>query len=236
MLIGGNMLHVAVLEPDRRLAQTIMNGLDNAGHNFTCCSQASEFLDCLKSQPYDLLLLDCDCADKTCFELIEQGVSGQRKPVPVLYISQASAESEIISALKHGADDYVVKPFCVEELINRIHVLVRRLGSQAPELLPDLQQFGSFTVDREQRLISRNGKPVSLTDKDFSLANFLFTHQNQLLSRHRLLSEVWGVSQQVNTRTVDMHISRLRKALALEGSGYEIQTVHQHGYRLQRIE
>ncbi len=230
------MLHVAVLEPDRGLADAIMNWLLQAGHTFTCCSNPTELSVCLKSQAYDLLLLDCSCHQRTCFELIEQAAAGPSGRIPLLYISQPDAEADIIRALKHGADDYVVKPLAPDELLNRIHVLVRRLGRQARELLPELQQFGPYSIDRNQRQVCREGNSLNLTDKDFGLADYLFTHLNQLLSRQRLLAEVWGVSQQVNTRTVDMHISRLRKALLLEGSGYEIQTVHQHGYRLQQVD
>ncbi|MEH6473516.1 MAG: response regulator transcription factor [Halopseudomonas sp.] len=230
------MLHIAVLESDRYLAETIMGWLEQAGHRYTCCSQPAEFLACLSQQPFDLLLLDCACADRACFELIEQGLACQSERIPLLYVAEPGAEADIVRALEHGADDYVVKPLKPDALLPRIQVLVRRFGSQAKEQLPEVQQFGLFTIDRKQRAVSRSGEAVVLTDKDYCLADYLFTHQNQLLSRHRLLTEVWGVSQQVNTRTVDMHISRLRKALLLEGTGYEIQTVHQHGYRLQNIE
>ena len=230
------MLHIAVLEPDRRWAETMMAWFEQAGHRYTCCSQAQEFLACLQQHPFDLILLDCGCVDQHCFELIEQGLASQAERVPLLYVSAPDAEAEIFSALEHGADDYIVKPLQHDELLSRIHVLVRRFGVQAREQLPALQQFGPYLIDRSQRQLSRDGEPMALTDKDFSLAEYLFSHPNQLLSRHRLLSEVWGVSQEVNTRTVDMHISRLRKALALEGSGFEIQTVHQHGYRLQADE
>lgn len=229
------MFHIAVLASDRYLVDSIMGWLAQAGHRYTCCSQATEFLACLKQQPFDLVLLDCVCADRACCDLIEQCLSCQSERVPVLYVSQPQAESDIVRALEYGADDYVVRPLQAEALLSRIQVLVRRFENSAQEQLPQVQRFGVYSIDRRQRLVSRNAEPVVLTDKDFCLADYLFTHQNQLLSRHLLLTKVWGVSQRVNTRTVDMHISRLRKALSLEGSGYEIKTVHQHGYRLQRL-
>ncbi|MEH6824693.1 MAG: response regulator transcription factor [Motiliproteus sp.] len=230
------MFHIAVFEPDRCLAETIMGWLEQAGHRYTCCSQPAEFLVCLTQQPFDLVLLDCVCADQACCELIGQCLSSQSERVPLLYVSQPRAEVDIVRALEYGADDYVVRPLQAEALLSRIQVLIRRFENATQEQLPQVQRFGVYSIDRKQRLVSRNSEPVVLTDKDFCLADYLFTHQNQLLSRHRLLTKVWGVSQRVNTRTVDMHISRLRKALSLEGSGYEIITVHQHGYRLQRLE
>ena len=227
------MLHIAVLEPDRSQAEAIMGWVERAGHRYTCCSQPAEFLACLKQQPFDLILVDCACDDADCHELIEQGLACQSERIPLLYVSEPDAQEQIVQALAQGADDYVVKPLAAEELLSRIEVLVRRFGTESKQPLPALQQFGPFQIDRKQRQLIRAGELVSLTDKDFSLADYLFTHPNQLLSRHRLLSEVWGVSQEVNTRTVDMHISRLRKALALEDTGYRIKTVHQHGYRLE---
>ncbi|MEH6648499.1 MAG: response regulator transcription factor [Motiliproteus sp.] len=229
------MLKIAVLESDRVLADDIMAWLGQAGHDFTCCSEPDELLACLAAQSFDMLLLDCGCHQQRSFDLIEQGLALQEGRIPLLFISQSDAESEIIHALKHGADDYMVKPISADELLNRIHVLVHRLGgcSQIDDQAESILYCGPFIIDRGQRLINRNDEVLVLTEKDFSLAEYLFSHPNQLLSRHRLLSEVWGVSQQVNTRTVDMHISRLRKTLQLEDSGYEIQTVHQHGYRLQ---
>ncbi|RDE24977.1 DNA-binding response regulator [Motiliproteus coralliicola] len=226
------MLHIAVLEPDRQLAESIMSWLHQAGHEYTCCSQPAEFLACLQQQPFDLMLVDCGCDDEACFALIEQGLASQAERIPLLFISAPEAERQIVKALAQGADDFICKPLQADQLLSRIRVLLCRFDEQQQEQLPELQQFGPFLIDRNQHQLSRNGEPLALTGKDFCLADYLFTHPNQLLSRHRLLSEVWGVSQEVNTRTVDMHISRLRKSLSLEGSGYEIETVHQHGYRL----
>tara|TARA_R110001583_G_scaffold722_7_gene6707 strand:+ start:1933 stop:2625 length:693 start_codon:yes stop_codon:yes gene_type:complete len=230
------MLHIAVLESDRYLADTLMGWLEQAGHSYSCCSQPTELYACLQQQPVDLLLLDYACSDQGCCTLIEQCRSCQSERIPLLYVSQPQAEADIVRALEYGADDYVVKPLQSATLLSRIQVLVQRFGNQTQEQLPEIQRFGVFTLDRGQRLLSRNEEQIALTEKDYKLAEYLFTHPNQLLSRHRLLSEVWGVSQQVNTRTVDMHISRLRKALVLEGSGFDIQTVHQHGYRLLNVE
>ena len=227
------MLHIAILEPGRALAESLMGWLEKAGHRYTCCSNLPEFVACVQQQGYDLLLVDFRCRTEACFEEIVAGIPGSDRRTPLLFISEPDSEEEIVLALAQGADDYIVKPLKPEELISRIHVLIRRFAIVDEESRSEVQKYGPFVVDHQQLVITRNGEPLSLTGKDFRLADFLFRHQNQLLSRHRLLSEVWGVNQDVNTRTVDMHISRLRKALMLSGTGYEIQTVHQHGYRLQ---
>ncbi|OMH34066.1 hypothetical protein BGP75_13285 [Motiliproteus sp. MSK22-1] len=226
-------MHIAILEPGRVLAESLMDWLEEAGHRYTCCSNLPEFMACIRQQGYDLLLVDFRCQTAACFEEIEAGVLNNDRRIPLLFISEPDCEEEIVLALAHGADDYIVKPLKPEELVSRIHVLIRRFAIVDEESRAEVQTYGPFVVDHQQLIITRDGEPVSLTGKDFRLADFLFRHQNQLLSRHRLLSEVWGVNQDVNTRTVDMHISRLRKALMLSGTGYEIQTVHQHGYRLQ---
>ncbi len=228
------MLHIAILEPQRELAESLMDWLEQGGHRYTCCSNLTEFMACINYGGYDLLLVDYRCDNSSCFEQIEAGILDNGRRIPLLFISEADSEKEIVLALEHGADDYMVKPLKASEVISRIQVLIRRFAV-TPDA-PSVQCFGPYCIDYEQLVITRNSEPLSLTGKDFSLAAFMFAHQNQLLSRHRLLSEVWGVNQDVNTRTVDMHISRLRKALVLSGTPFQIQTVHQHGYRLQCLE
>lgn len=227
------MLHIAIFESDKDLAKRIMSWLEQAGHQYSCCSEQQEFLACLAKAEFDLLLVDFRCTSVSVFERFRAATIVSERRLPLLFISEPDSEHEIVLALEHGADDYLVKPFGAEELLSRIQVLNRRFGirSQAPSI-PLLQQFGPYRIDHEQRQIFRADEPVALTGKDFSLASYMFNHLNQLLSRHRLLEEVWGVNQAVNTRTVDMHVSRLRKRLQLDGSGYQIQTVHQHGYRM----
>lgn len=225
-------MFVAILESERVLAETLMQWLEDAGHSYICCSDPEEFLACLDRNLCDLLLVDCSCEDQRCFHLIEQGVSHPQGRIPLLFISGPGAQDPIVKALAYGADDYIVKPLQRPELIARMEVLRHRFP-RLPAAAASIERFGPFVIDHEQHLITRHGETVAVTGKDFSLAAYLFGHQNELLSRHRLLADVWGVSQQVNTRTVDMHISRLRKALLLEGTGYQIKTVHQHGYRLE---
>ena len=225
------MLHIAILEPQRQLAESLMDWLQRAGHRYTCCSNLDEFIACINYGGYDLLLVDLGGQAVSGLEQIEAGILDNGRRVPLLFISEPDCERDIVMALEHGADDYMVKPLNPEEVVSRIQVLIRRFMVARDE--PKIQCYGPYCIDHEQLLITRDGEELSLTGKDFSLAAFMFAHQNQLLSRHRLLSEVWGVNQEVNTRTVDMHISRLRKALALAGTGFQIQTVHQHGYRLQ---
>ncbi|WP_210396888.1 response regulator transcription factor [Motiliproteus sediminis] len=223
-------MYVAILEAERNLAECLMAWLADAGHRYTCCSNAEEFLACLDSERYDLLLVDCNCDDDRCFELVERGVNHAQGRLPLLFISDSGAQDQIVRALEYGADDYVVKPLQPQELVSRLEVLAHRF-CRRPRA--DIEHYGPFVIDHAQHLITRFEEPIAVTGKDFSLAAYLFRHQNELLSRHRLLAEVWGVSQQVNTRTVDMHISRLRKALLLDGTGFDIKTVHQHGYRLE---
>lgn len=234
-MLGRPRLFVALLEADRRLAKTMMAWLEAAGHDFTCCSQPQEFLACLDCGRYDLLVVDCRCEDDSCFTAIEKAVHQPDGRIPLLFVSDADAREQIVRALAHGADDYIVKPLQRQEWLSRMEILVQRFPRQ-PAVSARIQNYGPFRIDPEQRLISRYGKPVEVTGKDFSLACYLFSHRDELLSRHRLLADVWGLNEAVNTRTLDVHISRLRKALLLEGTGYQIRTVHQYGYRLEQDE
>lgn len=227
------MLHIAILEPQRQLAEAMMDWLASAGHEYSCCSELSEFIACVSQAQHDLLLVDLSGEAEHDYPQLEAVTVREDGRIPLLFISEPNAEQEIVAALKHGADDYIVKPFAAGELLARIQVLVRRFIEAQQAAKPKVEQYGPFLINHEQHLLERYGQAIPLTEKDFKLAAYLFSHQNQLLSRHRLLSEVWGLNQELNTRTVDMHISRLRKSLSLADTGFEIKTVHQHGYSLQ---
>ncbi|WP_207063846.1 response regulator transcription factor [Motiliproteus sp. SC1-56] len=226
------MQHIAILEPERSLAISLMAWLQEAGYRHTCCSDPEELVACLEQEACDLLLFDCRGGASLCEDLLGRVRASQSSRAPLLYIAQRGAEAAVVRAFELGADDYMVRPFGRDELLSRVRVLLDR---HAAGLVndPDIKRFGPFEFNYRQRRLLRDGRVLELTDKDFSLAAYLFSHPDELLSRHRLLSEVWGVNQQVNTRTVDMHISRLRKSLTLAGTGYEIKTVHQQGYCLR---
>jgi two-component system response regulator RegX3 len=139
-----------------------------------------------------------------------------------------------VAALQAGADDYVVKPPKPMELMARVAALGRRVRSGGA--LPVLR-LGAFEIDIQRQRLSMDGEPVTMTQKEFDLSAYLFQSPGKLLSRDHLLNKIWGISADVDTRTVDTHISRLRKKLGLDGSkGWKLVPVYGVGYRFERTD
>jgi len=153
---------------------------------------------------------------------------------PNPFATARDEERDIVAALKAGADDYLVKPLRKEELLARISALARRSGGRTTPRAAF--QVGEFEIDPDRRLIMRDGGPIELTQKDFDLATFLFRNVGNLVSRGHILETVWGRSPELNTRTVDTHVSRLRTKLGLlPENGWRLSAIYQHGYRLEQL-
>ena len=150
--------------------------------------------------------------------------------MPILFITHRSEESDIISGLGSGADDFMVKPVRMGELSARIHALLRRAYPDSDE---DVQEFGPYRFTSSIQSLEFNGQPVELTHREFALAKLLFQNQGRLMSRDHLRDAVWGHSAEVLSRTLDTHISRLRQLLNLRpGQSYTISAIYGYGYRL----
>jgi len=225
-------VRIAYLEDDPAQAELVSHWLTEAGHSCAHCGTGRELMTLLRRESFDLLLLDWEVPDMSGVCVLEE-VRGAGNRVPVLFATQRDDEASIVGALSKGADDYMVKPVKQAELLARIAALGRRAG------IEDSHQEESFTlgpwqVDRARRVILVNDEPAKLTDKDFELASYLFQNVGKLLSRGHLLEKVWGIMMPIESRTVDVHISRIRRSLHIRPeSGFRIKTVYQHGYRLE---
>ncbi len=226
-------IKVLYLEDEIAQAEAMKQVLGEAGYNYTHCLTAGEFLQCLEESDYDLLILDWEVPDKTGVEVLEQIRSFYHWNGPILFVTHRDAEQDIVSALEKGADDYMVKPFRRSELEARLTALIRRAG-----LLDNQQdvEVGPYTISQKHREILLNGQPVSLTTKEYELGLLLMKNVGRLYSRKYLLKNIWGIDSDISTRTVDAHVSSLRRKLSLRASsGYQIKTVYQHGYRLEKL-
>ena len=151
-----------------------------------------------------------------------------------MFVTARDEEQDIVTALENGADDYLVKPVRKMELIARINALERR--AKQDFIQKEKLDFNPFVIDVKTRQVSRESKGIDLTIKEFDLTLFLFRHLGQLLSRGHILESIWGRSPELNTRTVDTHVSRIRNKLDLgQASGYRLSSVYFYGYRLERI-
>jgi DNA-binding response OmpR family regulator len=153
--------------------------------------------------------------------------------IPALVVTARDDEETVVAALQAGADDYVVKPPKPLELLARVAALARRAKAGG---LPVLR-LGAYEIDIQRQRLTVDGSAIVMTQKEFDLSSYLFQNPGKLLSRDHLLNMIWGINADVDTRTVDTHISRLRKKLGLDGSkGWKLVPVYGVGYRFERME
>jgi len=223
------MARILVVEDDPDIAELVGHYLQKAGHAAERVASGSDGLARVRAEPPDLVILD----------LMLPGLSGlvvceamRADPavaaVPIIMLTARAEESDKITGLELGADDYVTKPFSPKELVARVGALLRRVErSKTPQAQ---LSFGPIAIDTERHLVTDAGREVKLTAKEFLLLEYLLQHQGRVLSRDLLLTDVWGYQYTGGTRTVDVHVSRLREKIPwLAGA---LQTVKQFGYKL----
>ncbi|MEO6023018.1 MAG: response regulator transcription factor [Burkholderiales bacterium] len=227
-------MRIALLEDDKSQSDLYKAWLEEAGHVCSPFAAGKAFIKHIGRESYDLIILDWGIPDITGHEVLVWIRSHIQTPVPVMFVTARDEEQDIVSALESGADDYLVKPVRKMELIARINALERRAKQEFT--LKERLDFDPFTIDTKSRKISRSEKAIDLTIKEFDLTLFLFRHLGQLLSRGHILESIWGRSQELNTRTVDTHVSRIRNKLELsQESGFKLSSVYFYGYRLERV-
>jgi DNA-binding response OmpR family regulator len=227
-------LVVGLLEDDADQAAVVAEWLEESGYTVRQFRTASEFRRRQGSEAIDLLLLDWMLPDVAGIEVIAWIRSSPNSKLPVIFLTARGAEEDLVRALASGGDDYVVKPAKKLELLARVNALLRRHTGDSESsghiVLPP------YLLDARRRRISIDGREIDLTQREFDLANFLFRRQGRIVGRDALLENVWNLSSAVSTRTVDTHVSRLRKKLDLNGEhGWRLAAIYQHGYRLEQI-
>lgn len=227
-------LVVGLLEDDQDMAALVAQWLDEAGYTVRLFRNATEYRRRQGSEAVDLLLLDWMLPDGSGIEVIESIRSSPNGSLPVVFLTARDSEDDIVRGLASGGDDYVVKPPKQRELIARVNAVLRRHGVEADGA--DTFDVAPYAVDARRRRVSLSGQDVDLTQREFDLASYLFRRQGRIVSRDALLENVWNLSSAVSTRTVDTHVSRLRKKLELGGEhGWRLAAIYQHGYRLEQV-
>jgi two-component system alkaline phosphatase synthesis response regulator PhoP len=221
------MPRILVVEDDLDIADLISRYLANAGHDVHRLTSGGEVVPLLRREPFDLVILD----------LMLPGVDGLRvcaamrsdpetAAIPVIMLTARGEEADRISGLELGADDYVTKPFSPKELTARVAALLRRVTRPAVGVL----RYGPVIIDADRHHVTLDGQEVRLTAKEFLLLQYLIQHRGRVLSRDLLLTDVWGYQYTGGTRTVDVHIRRLREKLPVLAGA--IETIKQFGYKL----
>jgi DNA-binding response OmpR family regulator len=222
-------VNLLAVEDDPRVADFLTHGLRAEGYLVAEATTGPEGLQLARSRPFDLILLDLMLPGLSGLELCRE-LRARAVRTPILMLSALDTTEDKIKGLRLGADDYLAKPFGVDELLARIEALIRRSRGFAPET-PQLV-VGDLVFDRETLTARKGDRPVELTVKELALLELLMGAPGKVFSRERILNRVWGYSEDPLTNVVDVYLRRLRVKLADNGSGASIKTVRGVGYRL----
>ncbi len=226
-------MRIALLEDDLDQSDLILAWLQAAGHSCHSYALGKDLIRAAQRETFDMFLLDWEVPEMSGAQVLVWIRANIGEPVPVLFVTARQREQDIVHALSNGADDYMVKPLGKLELLARIGALARRVR---PSHEPEVREYGRLRVDSRSRQVALDGVNVAMTQKDYELAVFLLRNLGRLLSRGHILEAVWGQSAELNTRTVDTHVSRIRGKLQLTPeNGWRLSAVYQHGYRLERV-
>jgi two-component system alkaline phosphatase synthesis response regulator PhoP len=226
------MSRILVVEDDRDIAELVAHYLERAGHAATIVSSGPEALAAARRDRPDLLILDRMLPGLDGLEVCRTlRADRQTSDLPIIMLTARAEESDRVAGLEFGADDYVTKPFSPKELVARVNAQLRRRRREAAS--SGTIEYGSLVVDLDRHVVTDAGREVHLTAKEFLLLRYLLEHRGRVLSRDLLLSDVWGYQYTGGTRTVDVHVRRLREKLPLLAEA--IVTVKQFGYKLAEL-
>lgn len=241
-------MRIGLLEDDASQIELISLWAQEAGDQLQSYTTGKSFREALDHENFDLLVLDWHLPDTTGIQELDWLRSERSSKTPVIFITSRDSEASVVEALDHGADDYMVKPVNKGVTLARIKALQRRnrigqetqSGDQAvtgqSSQIPEIEIFEPYEINNQEYSIALDGNAIKLTNKEFELAAHLFRNAGILVSRQSLLETIWGTRADLNTRTVDTHISRIRSKLGINPAvGWQLASIYQRGYRLFRI-
>ena len=219
---------ILIVEDEEPLMLLLRYNLEAEGYAVESAARGDEADTRLKENPPDLVLLDWMLPGISGIELCRRlRARPETRQLPIIMLTARGEESEKLRGLSTGADDYMVKPFSVPELLARVRALLRRAS---PESIAAVLAIGDVELDREKKRVTRGGQPVDLGPTEYRLLEFLMQRPGRVFSRQQLLDGVWGNEIYIDERTVDVHVGRLRKAINRGKQADPIRTVRSAGY------
>lgn len=223
------MALIYIVEDDRNISEIESYALKNAGYETKEFYCAKDFYEGVKEQIPDLFLLDIMLPDKDGLQIVKElKLDKKTNMQPIILVTAKTTEIDKVKGLDIGADDYMTKPFGVMELISRVKALLRRTTNAQEE---SQISYGNILVDNDKHAVYVDGKLCELTYKEFELFKYLVINKGIVLSRDKIMNQVWGFDYEGESRTVDMHIKTLRQKLGEAGS--HIKTVRNVGYMVE---
>jgi two-component system alkaline phosphatase synthesis response regulator PhoP len=223
------MPSVLIVEDDEAMAVALRDGFSYEGYDVRVAKDGAEGLRQASEGNHDLIILDVMLPKMSGLDVCKR-IRRQGSKVPIIMLTARGQEIDKVLGLKTGADDYVTKPFSFLELMARVEAILRRSSGYSEAV--DTYEFGELKIDFKRSEARKNGKPISLSPREYKLLAFLIEHRGEVLARERLLDAVWGYENAPFTRTVDMHIAKLRKKIEDKPQDPTfIVTVHGVGYK-----
>lgn len=224
-----NMKRILLVEDEKNLARFIELELRHEGYEVKVAYDGREGLQSALEEEWDVILLDLMLPKLNGLEVCRR--LRQEKETPVIMITARDSIMDRVSGLDHGADDYIVKPFAIEELLARLRAIFRRMEYAKPKKAAlTTYKFRDLVLEKESRLVKKAGKTIELTKREYDLLLTLLENKNIVMTREALLNKVWGYETEVETNVVDVYIRYLRNKIDTEGEDSYIQTVRGTGY------
>lgn len=222
-------MHVLVVEDERKIAGFIRQGLEEQGFVVEVCGNGNDAFALATTRPYDALVLDIMLPGRDGLSIL-RGLRERKQTVPVVLLTARSDLNERVDGLNLGADDYLTKPFFIEELVARVHAVTRRTREGQSSLL----QVGDLVMNLLTRKVHRGDREIELTTREFSLLERMLSASGRVFTRTQLLEYVWGYDFDPETNLVDVNIRRLRRKVDAEDGRSLIETVRGVGYRIRK--
>lgn len=216
------MIQILIVEDEKPISNLIKISLSKAGYRCTCVYDGISAADILEKEKFDLILLDIMLPGADGFELMEYI---RPMEIPVIFLTAKNAVQDRVKGLKMGAEDYIVKPFEIVELLARVEVVLRRYNKLASTI-----EIGGLTIDTRSMQVFRDGTEIQLTNKEYELLLLFAQNPGVALYRETIYERVWGGDYTFGSRTVDLHVQRMRKKV---GWDTKLVAVHKVGYRLE---
>lgn len=216
------MIKILTVEDDKPISDLIKLNLTAAGYACTCAYDGMEAADILEEKTFDLILLDIMLPKVNGYELLEYI---RPLKIPVIFLTAKSDLDDRVKGLTLGAEDYIIKPFEIVELLARINVVLRRYNKSASQLT-----FNNLTIDLDNKTVHKNTELVDLTPKEFELLVLFVRNVNMTLFREKIYETIWESDYLGDTRTLDLHVQRLRRKTGLDK---KLKTIYKVGYRLE---
>lgn len=227
-------MRLAALDDDVSQLDLIQRSVRAIGYECQLFERGQALLRELRRDSFDLLIVDWQLPDIAGPDVVRWVREHHEHAMPILFLTNRSEERDVVEGLGCGADDYMLKPIRVHELMARVKALIRRSYPQPED---SSLRFGGYTIDLAARTVHYEGRPIELKHREFELARCLFTNTGRLLSRAYLGETVWGRAVEVPSRSLDTHISSLRAKLELRPArGFRLVAVYGQGYRLEAVD